>query len=438
MTKTKTATITNQPARVPICISHFRPLRLAIVFWLLPIGLAAAGCDVILHIGSVANRDRGIGGGRLDGGSSDGMAETISGTGGSFVPVAHPLPNRHPAFTSASKLDLLFMIDDSSSMAPLQEKLRTHLPDFMNVLKSLPGGLPDLHVAVVSSSLGAGKFGDVPGCGPQSAGNLSGSFQHSAACTQLMPGNSFLVSAKDGLGGRVENFTGGDLTAVLSCIANLGQSGCGFEHQFESTRLALQRSLIAGDENAGFLRSDAYLGIVMLTDEDDCSVPADSDLFDPSMQTLADPYGGLQSYRCNEFGHKCDQRLPHTVAGLPMTLTGCASKEDGRLIRVSEFVDFLFNLKTSPEKIFVAAIAGPATPYTVSSYSFMLGNGATEAQPRIEHSCTSGAAGTEYADPGVRIQQLTQAFGPNSFFASICDADLKNTMVSLAQRMVGP
>ena len=67
-------------------------------------------------------------------------------------------------------LDLLFLIDDSSSMAPLQQKMRDRLPDFMDVLKDLPGGLPNLHVAVVSSSLGAGIYSNVQGCAPNSSG----------------------------------------------------------------------------------------------------------------------------------------------------------------------------------------------------------------------------------------------------------------------------
>jgi hypothetical protein len=308
----------------------------------------------------------------------------------------------------------------------------------MNVLRTIPGGLPDLHLAVVSSSLGAGRFADVPGCQPGTQGNANGAFQHAAACTELNPGETFLKSSANPSGGaRIENFTGGDIAAVFNCIANIGSEGCGFEHQMESVRLALQRALFVGDENEGFLRADAYLGIVMLTNEDDCSVPADSDLFDTSMPSLADPYGGLQSYRCNEFGHRCDQPMPHGVAGLPLTLTGCRSAEDGRLVTVNGFIDFLFSLKPGhPERISVAAMAGPTTPYTVNPHAFMLGNGGTEVQPQMAHSCST--SGFAYADPAVRIQQWTVAFGPNGFFGSICADDFGPTITSIAQQMVGP
>ncbi len=65
------------------------------------------------------------------------------------------------------EIDILFMVDNSSSMLPLQAKLLAQFPVFMNVLKMLPAGdgsgmaLPDIHVAVVSSDTGPGKF-DLP------------------------------------------------------------------------------------------------------------------------------------------------------------------------------------------------------------------------------------------------------------------------------------
>ena len=53
------------------------------------------------------------------------------------------------------------MVDNSQSMLPLQSALLTSFPAFANALKALPGGLPDLHLGVVSSDTGPGKF-DLP------------------------------------------------------------------------------------------------------------------------------------------------------------------------------------------------------------------------------------------------------------------------------------
>jgi hypothetical protein len=328
-------------------------------------------------------------------------------------------------------LDLLFLIDDSSSMAPLQMKMRQRLPDFMDVLKNLPGGLPNVQVAVVSSSLGAGVFANVTGCPPPvSPGNLDGNFQHKAGCG-LNAGETFIKSLPPPGAGmpRAENFTG-DIATVFACMADLGQGGCGFEHQFEAVRLALQKAEVPGTENYGFLRKDAYLAIIFLTNEDDCSVPADSMLFDPNQQTTMDMLGGLQSYRCNEFGHKCDTMLPHAAPGAPQTMTGCKSAEDGKLVTVDGFVQFLQTLKASPDQLLLAAIQGPVEPYVVESKVFQLANGGMESQPTIKHSCTSGTA--EYADPGVRIKQALDPF-PGSVIESICANDFRMSMVKIAE-----
>ena len=53
-------------------------------------------------------------------------------------------------------VDLLFMIDDSSSMRLSQESLLRNFPVLMTALENMPGGLPNVHIAVVSSDMGAG------------------------------------------------------------------------------------------------------------------------------------------------------------------------------------------------------------------------------------------------------------------------------------------
>src|SRR5262245_21885041 len=93
------------------------------------------------------------------------------------IAVVDPLPQitTHHYFdeTLIKKADILFVIDDSSSMTTVQQNLITNFPVFINVLRSLPTGLPDLRVAVTTTSLGAGAFtGSVPGCG----NNQNGAF----------------------------------------------------------------------------------------------------------------------------------------------------------------------------------------------------------------------------------------------------------------------
>jgi hypothetical protein len=409
----------------------FRSLMLA--RWLaiatLPAGVGA-GCGWISLIGSLDASTGSDGGG-----TGDEVGTPPPDAGVDFRPTPTPIPGAHAPLTGASKLDLLFMIDDSASMGPLQQKMRDQLPAFMNVLETLPGGLPDLHVAVVSSSLGAGVFSNVPGCGSGTSGNLDGAFQHPAACTMLNGNQHFINSVPGTNGTRVTNFTG-DITDAISCITNLGQTGCGFEHQFESVRFALEQAQSGVGDNVGFLRPDAFLAIVMLTNEDDCSVPPNSMLFDPGQQSLADPLGGLQSYRCNEFGHLCNGfPPPHLWSYTPQTLTNCTSAEDGVLVTVEGVSAYLKSLKSDPSQIFVAALAGSPAHYTVAGKSFQLQNGVTEIQPTIQHSCSSATG--DYADPAVRVAQLIRSFGPNGVFENICADDLAPVMTTIAKSMVG-
>jgi hypothetical protein len=327
------------------------------------------------------------------------------------------------------KIDLLFMVDDSASMERSQAKLVQRLPDFMDALGMLQGGLPDMHVAVVSSSLGAGAFPTISHCSPGSPGDDDGRFQHPANCTGLNPNQTFIKA-----GGGDDNFTGA-IGELFGCMALLGANGCGFEHQFKSVRRALEKAGDPNDpDNGGFLRADAYLAIVMLTNEDDCSAPYDSDLFNPNQTLLSDPLGGLQSYRCNEFGHLCNGvRPPHDVSG-PTPLENCVSAEDGRLDTVADFVKFLKGLKVDQKKVLVAALAGKPTPYVVEPKTFEM-----ETQPSVQHSCTgtiggsAGSAGAmvDYADPAVRIFSWVQAFGENGVFESICDNDFKMSMKAI-------
>src|SRR5450631_1642875 len=54
-----------------------------------------------------------------------------------------------------NKVDILFMVDNSSSMTSMQQKMLAQIPTFIQLLQALPTGLPDLHLAVVSSDMGA-------------------------------------------------------------------------------------------------------------------------------------------------------------------------------------------------------------------------------------------------------------------------------------------
>jgi hypothetical protein len=346
------------------------------------------------------------------------------------------------------KLDILFMVDDSSSMTALQKKMSDQLGTFMDILVDPATGLlPDMHVAVVSSSYGAGAFVGVNQC-PHDVkypGNDGAQFLQgpggpgSGSCTMLHPGAKYLDT---GDRSKTQPNYEGDVRDAFKCIALLGEAGCGFESQFESVYFAVAREANPGNaDNAGFLREDAVLAVVMLTNEDDCSVPGSSALLNPGVISVADSsgLGALRNYRCNEFGHLCNgspppHGYPDPIPSNGVTLDNCVSAEDmspktddlagypddshGHLFTIKDMAGLFDQLKRGHhDDILVAAIAGPPTPYRVISE--MNPYKTDEVIPAIDHSCTYATddpANPGFADPAVRINQWVHTFGPNGRF----------------------
>jgi hypothetical protein len=378
-------------------------VRLLALAWIATVALAAGCGGRPVH----ADASAGIGGGA-------GQA----GAGGTFTPTR--------------KIDMLFVIDDSGSTRLMQDNLLRNFPVFVNRL-SEPPGLPDLRIAVVSTDLGAGD-GSVPSC--DATGGRNGIFHYTArgTCTStgLDPGATYI--ADDGV---VRNHTG-NLADVFTCIGALGNSGCGFSHALAAAARALgANGQPAPAENRGFLREDAFLFIMILTNEDDCSAPPGSGLFDTVTNTnLASPLGPVSLYRCSEFGHLCGGKKPPRLAPNGrvddrVTLDGCVSAEGaGMLTPVATVVAQLRALKPFPDQqIVVAAIVGPTTPYTIAWRN--PGVTDTGPWPVLQPSCvaTDGSVGL----PSVRIAQWVQSFGANGLLLSVCDTDFAPSLDRMAQ-----
>jgi len=322
----------------------------------------------------------------------------------------------------ARKVDVLFVIDDSSSMAPAQANLVASFPAFMETLRALPAGAPDLHIAVISSDMGAGD-GSIPGCaGVGKAGRFQFAARGACAATNLQADATFITDA----GGGVTNYTG-NIEDVFGCIAPLGESGCGFEQPFAAITRALGADGRGNPpaDNAGFLRPDARLAIVMLTNEDDCTPRAGTALFDATSNiTLASPLGPPTSFRCNEFGHLCSGAAPARVApnglvGDMFTYDNCEPAEGaGMLESVADTVGQIKGLKAEPAgQILMASIQGSTGPYVVHWRDPLPPD--TMPWPEITHSCT--APDLSFADPGIRTANLAFGFGAMGFVFSICD-----------------
>jgi len=304
-------------------------------------------------------------------------------------------------------LDLLFVIDNSRSMTPEQDSLAVNFYRLINALETLEGGLPNLHIGVISTDMGAGDS-----CITNDGGRLQAT-PRVDGCSP--PDGNFISDI-----GGVRNYSG-TLADTFSCIARLGPNGCGFEQTLASVRAALDGS---NPGNDGFLRDNAMLGIVFITDEDDCST------FDPAMFTTVDDpsstIGALSSFRCFEFGVECEGSADPRAPG---SRENCRPRADSPYMDdVDEFVSFVRGLKQFESQVLVAAITGNPTPVRVTTDD--------RNYPCLDYSCGSapvcGDPGTlPAAVPAIRLQAFLDTFA-SSTLTTICNDDLSDALDRIA------
>jgi hypothetical protein len=325
------------------------------------------------------------------------------------------------------KLDLVFVVDNSSSMTEEQDNLRKNFPDFMKELTQIQGGAPDMRIAVISSNVGAGQKPPSAEC---NVGGDRGKFQVKPEC-MLGTGVNYLTV--DGMGKTNFEALGGlaKLPDVFSCMANLGTGGCGYEHQLLSLYFALDNK--TNETNKDFIRDDAYLGVVILSDEDDCSADPTADFFESAIA------GQAGSFRCSVKGHVCnDMAIPLMPFETP--LAQCkpyvrqANEMNSRLIDVPVFVDFLKNTvkKGRSEKILVSSVIGWSddanAKYSVIERPARTGGMELDTGPICQTANTGTAA------PGIRLHSFTKSFEFNTIHP-ICSPDLKAAMSEIGKKL---
>lgn len=321
-------------------------------------------------------------------------------------------------------LDIVFMIDNSGSMREEQDNLRENFPILIDTLRKIPGGLPNVHIGIISSDVGAGSSLISGNAACNRPGGDKGEFQVKSGCGLDESQGNFIISLNND---TQKNFTG-NLEDVFSCMAALGTGGCGFEHQLQSVRVALAESLMPKNttKNVGFLREDAFLAVVLITDEDDCSGNPDSDLYVDGSFT-----GQAGSLRCNIAGHTCNGRAPMTSAfQTPLENCTAAPNGGGRLIPVEDIVSYLYALKpNNPERVIVSAITGQPNKRDGATYAFSEVAMNNQTVLDVEPICNSAGGA---AAPALRIEQFVKSFGDNGTLDSICSDNFSPALKRIA------
>jgi hypothetical protein len=443
--------------------------------------------------GSGASEDADVDGttalGGRDGGA-DAKARDAAGASGGINATGDGGPSsgasERTTFTvpqsAVRALDMLFVVDNSPSMDAKQKALAASFPSLMIALQTLAVGLPDLHVGVISSDLGAGQgeaggncavvlgnqgilWGNDPTVDPLSQSNKYATTKNisdlagNLGCG-MADGARWIENVQSSTGlERRKNYRG-NLQDVFSCLTSaVSVNGCGYEHPLQALRLALNPQQNLNPQNLGFLRRNAYLAIVIVTDEDDCSADPKNSLNDGMFgpRTLGD----TASMRCAVRGHVCNgQPIPgyDPATGYTSTvpfvanLEDCDAKDDPDhhnlpLLRIRDFIDSVNQVKDRPEEqILVSGIIGWPKNGDLIGVQYRIDKDPTSMPVEqqklwdIMPICTlpnvKAPDGNIYkAYGGLRLKRFIEGFGANGRVYSLCEPDLAPVMTEIGNRI---
>lgn len=174
-----------------------------------------------------------------------------------------------PVGPGCTKVDFLFVIDNSSSMNDNQQNLIASFPGFIDAIESTVQA-QDYHVMVVDS--------DETNAVYQCNGNTCGTVFPAPACCPIPTecnetigsgrSDSGATGANCGLNGAQYISSGTvDLADAFECVANVGTTGSANELPMTAMMRALSPEMnAAGACNDGFLRDDAILVLTVVSD----------------------------------------------------------------------------------------------------------------------------------------------------------------------------
>jgi hypothetical protein len=225
--------------------------------------IAALVCGLAMACSKDRDGDDGSDGGIGDGGADDGGSGDGDGGGGGdgeeIFDVGTGDGDGNGGDTEddrCKRLDFLFVIDSSNSLNEEQANLIGSFPGFVASIQATLSDVDDYHVGVVTSDPYAFN---APGCTEIGAlvTQTGGKDSSESVCDPFADGFRFMT----------EN---DDLGARFACTAQVGTGGLNDEAMMQAATRAIAPDINgAGGCNESFIRSDALLILVLITDEDD-------------------------------------------------------------------------------------------------------------------------------------------------------------------------
>lgn len=248
---------------------------------------AALGCDSDVDLGDTPGDTEGGSGSTSDTTDTPGTSTTPGETDGT-----DSNGSTDPSGTTATPpegevegIDVLFIVDNSASMGPAQSRLQDSASAMVTALDAT--GL-DYRIGVTTTDngnywcngSGIGEAAEGHLIAPSSCRTRPDDFSFSGtetdvfdeACAQrcaleelsLQPGASPWLAS--------DTLAETSMADAIACSLPMGISGCGFEQPLEAMHLATKWSESPDSAESGFMRPNAHLVVIFVTDEVDCSL----------------------------------------------------------------------------------------------------------------------------------------------------------------------
>ncbi|MBT8491728.1 MAG: hypothetical protein KJO07_01600 [Deltaproteobacteria bacterium] len=238
-----------------------------------------------------------------------------------------PAPTPEPC----AKIDFLFVVDDSYSMYEEQSNLAQNFPKFLEIIDNYinsAGSFLDYRLAVTTTGVNTAE---------NNSSGMDGAFR--AGCGLEVP----YVQRTDF-----------DVADTFACRAAVGVDGPAVEMPVLATELALSERIVDGT-NGDFLRDDALLAVIILTDEDDCA-SYDGELADGECHASMDD---AVAFFDNLKGERSKWALSVIAGETDCTSTFGSADE---AVRLKELVN-----KTGQNGVFNSICEGDLTPALTES-----------------------------------------------------------------------
>ncbi|HET9597129.1 MAG TPA: hypothetical protein VFP65_16190 [Anaeromyxobacteraceae bacterium] len=386
------------------------------------------------------------------------------------------------AAQGSSVADVLFVVDDSGSMAPQQASLARNFQSFIDALTAAQNdrkasGLEpfEFHIAITTSSIfEAWQASGAPKCGTPSAGtctiqnptfswkpgysyqcttagldcpdvipqyhNFSGCIAGVGADKQPYPAGDFVAGAGNP---RVLHFTkdlfdgsATSATALQALVAQfqkniaVGTCGSGMEQHLEAARLAVQKA-VAGTQpglTAGeWPHPSAKLVVVWVGDEDDCSNPDTLPAPDPTKTLYFTPTKQSPGNDvCTD-----DEALPEAQQ---------------RLFKIADYATFFTGLNRPFSAAFIYSavncrddgkgniVCDPGTCSCQCPAACASCGPTAQGICNIPAECSGKSTGTRFS----RLSTALKSSNIKTLEASVCDADFGTTLQKIAALVVPP